>query len=380
MTGGVPDSARPLAVLRSIKVKLGVLVAASVLVATVLSTIGAADTVPPWLAIPVTVAAALAVTQLLAIGMVAPLRQMTDAAGRMARGDYRARVDATSRDEVGELARAFNTMAEDLATVDQQRRDLIGMVSHELRTPLAALSAVIENLADGVVAPDPTALRAAAAQTERLTALVTDLLDLSRLEAGISRLQPAEIDVADLLASCVTEAEIAGRRVGFAVDVGAAGATVVADEARLRQVVANLLDNAARYSPPGAEVRISADARDGRWWLEVTDQGPGVDPADRERAFERFGQLDQREAAGGAGTTGLGLAIARWVADLHAGTVRFVDPVPGEGACVRLELPLRTTAPPGRPGSSRPSGDHRSPAGVRTPMPRTPTPHQGGSP
>ncbi|WP_344046003.1 HAMP domain-containing protein, partial [Nocardioides panacihumi] len=136
----------PLAWVSSVKVKLGLLVAASVTVAVAVTSLGSAGGVPMALSIPVTILLALAVTQLLAVGMTSPLREMTAATARMARGDYDVRVTATSSDEVGELARAFNTMARDLASVDQQRRDLVANVSHELRTPLAALSAVLENL------------------------------------------------------------------------------------------------------------------------------------------------------------------------------------------------------------------------------------------
>ncbi len=119
----------------SVKVKLGLLVAVSVTVASVVAAVGVGGGVPFWLSIPVTVALALGVTQLLAVGMTSPLREMTAAARRMARGDYSDRVTATSSDEVGELARAFNRMAEDLAAVDRQRRELVANVSHELRTP-----------------------------------------------------------------------------------------------------------------------------------------------------------------------------------------------------------------------------------------------------
>ena len=163
-------TARPLDQVRSVKVKLGLLVAASVTVASVLATIGSGGGVPIWLSIPVTIALALAVTQLLAVGMTSPLREMTAAARRMATGDHSVRVAATSRDEVGELARAFNRMAEELAGVDRQRRELVANVSHELRTPLAALCALLENLADGVADPDPATLRAALDQGERMTA------------------------------------------------------------------------------------------------------------------------------------------------------------------------------------------------------------------
>ncbi|MGZ6737580.1 MAG: DUF4153 domain-containing protein [Nocardioides sp.] len=332
-------SGPPLDRVTSVKVKLGLLVAVSVTVASVVAAVGAGGGVPPWLAVPVTVALALGVTQLLAVGMTSPLREMTAAARRMARGDYSGRVSATSGDEVGELARAFNRMAEDLAEVDRQRRDLVATVSHELRTPLAALCAVLENLVDGVAEPDPATLRTALDQAERLSTLASDLLDLARVDAGHAPLTTTDVDVADLLDRAVAEARVVGRDATYAVHVEPAGLTVPADPDRLHQLVANLLDNASRHSPVGGTVRVTASRTPAGWRLEVADDGPGVTPADRERVFERFGTVAGTEGGG----TGLGLAIARWVTDLHGGTIRFVDPEPGgAGARVRVDLP---TAP-----------------------------------
>ena len=199
---------QPLAGVTSLKVKLGLLVAASVTVAAVVATAGRAGGVPVLLSVPVTVLLALAVTQLLAVGMTSPLRQMTEAARRMAVGDYGARVSDTSSDEVGELARAFNTMARDLAAVDRQRRELVANVSHELRTPLAGLRAVLENLVDGVGLDDPDSLGAALRQAERLTGLVEDLLDLARVDAGKAPLSPEPVPVAALLDDAVAEARV----------------------------------------------------------------------------------------------------------------------------------------------------------------------------
>ncbi|WP_082620940.1 DUF4153 domain-containing protein [Nocardioides sp. Soil796] len=335
-------------VVPSIKVKLGLLVAASAIVAAVVASIGSGGGVPLWLGIPVTVALALGVTQLLASGMTSPLREMTAAARRMATGDYSVRVTATSRDEVGELGRAFNTMAQDLAGVDRERRDLVANVSHEIRTPLAALCAVLENLVDGVAEPDPSTLRSALAQAERLSALATDLLDLARVDAGEASLSTTRVDVRDLLERSVAEAGVTGRQVSYDVSVDRA-LTVEADPARLQQLVANLLDNASRHSPAGGVVDISARATTSGWRLEVADRGPGIPAADRERVFERFGTLTETEGGGG---TGLGLAIARWVTDLHGGRIAFVDPEPGtRGARVRVELPRSpgTTVPPPLP-------------------------------
>ena len=336
-------SVRALDPVRSVKVKLGLLVAASVTVASAIATIGSAGGVQIWLSIPVTIALALAVTQLLAVGMTSPLREMTVAARRMATGDHSVRVTATSRDEVGELARAFNRMTEELAGVDRQRRELVANVSHELRTPLTALCALLENLADGVADPDPETLRAALDQGERLTALVTDLLDFSRVDAGKAPLARETVEVRPLLEAAVAESRVGGRDVRYVVRVSPHDLIVQGDPARLRQLVANLLDNASRHSPPGGTVTIRAGIIEDCWQLEVADEGPGVAPANRERAFERFGTLSDIDGGGG---TGLGLAIARWVTDLHDGTIGFADPEPGEyGARIRADLPLVPTRP-----------------------------------
>jgi hypothetical protein len=264
---------------------------------------------------------------------------------------------------VGELARAFNRMAEDLATVDRERRELVANVSHELRTPLAALQAVLENLVDGVAQPDPAGLQSALDQAERLSALVSDLLDLSRVDAGVAPLTVDAISVKELLDRAVEEARIAGREVRYDVRVTPAELVAHGDPARLRQLVANLLDNASRHSPAGGLVEVVAEALDTTWRLEVSDVGPGIATDDRKRVFERFGTLSDE----GGGGTGLGLAIARWVTDLHDGSISFVDPVPGRGgARVRVDLPMH-------PARTRPA-PRLEEAPVSTPPPHPPYP------
>jgi len=318
----------------SLKAKLGLLVVASVVTAVLLTLLGSAAHVPPLLVLPVSVALALGVTQLLAAGMVAPLRRMTEVSRAMARGDYTGRVRTSATDEVGQLATAFNRMAEDLATVDRERRDLIATVSHELRTPLTAMTALLENLADGVVPADSRHLGAALEEAQRLGRLVEDLLQLSRLEAGVVDLDRQEVALRALVDDSVAQVRSTGRTLDVALDV-ADGLVVTGDPARLRQLLVNVVDNAARHAPAGTAVRIgagSAGGSDGSWWLEVVDSGGGVAPEDRERVFERFG-------TDGAGGTGLGLAVARWVARLHGGTLRFLDPEAGRGARLRLEVP-----------------------------------------
>ncbi|WP_110238538.1 DUF4153 domain-containing protein [Nocardioides gilvus] len=317
----------------SIKVKLGALVIAAATVAAVVAAIGGLTGVPLVLTLPVTLLLALVVTQLLAAGMVAPLQEMTAAAQGMARGAHGVRVRTQNTDEVGRLAAAFNQMAADLEKVDVERRDLIATVSHELRTPVAAITAQLENLVDGVVEVDRDHLEQVLDSAERLGALVRDLLNLSRLEAGVVDLDLAPVDLRELVDQCLTDVRSTGRdpRVELSIPEGM---QVLVDPARMRQLLINVLDNAARHAPAESVVRVHAGTEaSGAWWLEVLDEGPGVAPEERERVFERFGT----DAAGGG--TGVGLAIARWVARLHEGQLAFLEPDAGSsGARLRLDL------------------------------------------
>ncbi|MEV4754076.1 ATP-binding protein [Micromonospora sp. NPDC049559] len=335
---------RPLDPVRSIKLKLGILLVASGAAGLGIFRIGI-GWLPPMTSITA-IALALLTSQVLAHGMTSPLREMTAAVRAMARGDYSRRVRATSRDEVGELAVAFNQMASDLAEADRHRRELIANVSHELRTPITALQGLLENVVDGVAEPDPGTLRTALAQTERLGQLVAELLDLSRLDAGVVPLRRVRVDVVDFLDEAVRQAAVtaagAGREVGFQVRHGAEPLVFEADPWRLHQVFANLLDNAARHSPAGGMVLVSVDQRGDQLQFEVIDEGDGIPVEERSRVFERF---TRGERARGGGT-GLGLAIAHWVVEMHGGSIAVLDPVPtapdrpANGCRIRVSLPL----------------------------------------
>ncbi|WP_346129638.1 HAMP domain-containing sensor histidine kinase [Lentzea roselyniae] len=319
---------RPLDSVRSIKLKLGIVIVVSGCVSFAYFRY-----VTGWLPPRTTLIAlvlGLLTSQLLAHGMTSPLREMTSAARSMASGDYSRSVRATSSDEVGQLAEAFTVMAADLGAADQQRRELIANVSHELRTPISALQAVLENVVDGVAVADAATMKTALAQTERLGRLVTELLDLSKIDAGVLSLNRETLSVSSLVADVVAEAAVAAPSASFSIDVPG-DLTVFADGERLHQVLVNLVDNAARHGPIGGLVSVSGGVSGGAVVLEVRDEGPGIAPADRSRIFERF---TRGERAGGGGT-GLGLAIARWVVDLHGGTIAVVDP----GSCIRVTLP-----------------------------------------
>jgi signal transduction histidine kinase len=312
---------RPLDRITSIKTKLGVVIVTAVVLTAVLGIAGARTGLPLWLCGVVAVGASLAMVQFLARGMTAPLREMAAAAGDMAEGRYHRRVETSARDEVGELARAFNRMAAELGEVDRERRELIANVSHELRTPLGALRAVMENIVDGVEPADPEALRTMLTQVERLGLLVSQLLDLSRLDAGAEPLRTRPFAVAPLLESVVHEAQTAsGSSVRVQLSVEPGGLKATGDAERIRQVVSNLLANAIRHSPAGGRVGVGARNGSGAVEFEVSDEGPGIPEGETARVFERFYRADSAHAADGG--TGLGLAIARWIVELHGGTIR----------------------------------------------------------
>ncbi|GAA0951091.1 DUF4153 domain-containing protein [Actinocorallia libanotica] len=343
---------RPLDPLRSIKIKFGVVAMFTALTSALLVKWGYYIGFRGRITLPIAVLGSMAVTQLIAHGMTAPLREMTAAARSMASGRYDRRVHVTSNDEVGELGEAFNTMAADLAEVDRQRREFVANVSHELRTPITALRAVLENVADGVTPATPAVLEGAVGQTERLGRLVTQLLDLSRVDAGAVPLELTHFDVRDFLAEvCAFTPVVLEVR---------AGLTAHADRDRLFQVVANLVDNACRHGPPDGTVTVRASTVLTDLVLEVIDEGPGIPESERPRVFERF-------VRGGSsdGGTGLGLAIARWAVDLHQGTIAVLDT--DTGCHIRVTIPLhhRRTAMP---------TDWSAPA----PQPSAPGPHPGG--
>jgi len=335
---------RPLDRFGSLKIKLGIVIVAAVGVTVAVVIVGA------WVELPLIVSGVIAgllslgMIQLLARGMTSPLRDMASATRAMARGEYDRRVVDSSRDEVGELARAFNRMAADLAEVDRMRKDLVANVSHELRTPLTALQATLENIVDGVAPADQATLQTMLGQTQRLSRLVEQLLDLSRLESGSVPLELAPFAVMPMLEQTVRESRLAPdhdvlNEIRLAVEP--ADLVIVGDAERVHQVVANVVDNALRHSPPEGTVEITARARGDGVTIEVLDEGPGIPAAEASRVFERFYRSDLARTSKDGGT-GLGLAIAKWIVDMHGGDIRaetrepsgcrMVVSLPGAGA------------------------------------------------
>jgi signal transduction histidine kinase len=357
-----PD--RPLDPLPTLKLKASVVILAAVAVTTVVFWLGVRLGVWPSVAGITASGLALVVVWFLARGMTSPLREMAQATEAMARGDFSRRVTATSRDEIGALGRAFNQMAAELAETDRMRRDLVANVSHELRTPITALQAKLENIIDGIEDADVDTLKVMLAQVERLGRLVQQLLDLSRLESGTLPLDRREFDVEPMLQHAVREAELHAADVHMTVNVQPADLVLDADQERLHQVIANLVENAVRHSPRGATVAVNARALRDAVEFDVTDEGPGIPEQEAPRVFERFYRSDTSRSSHNGGA-GLGLAIARWIVDLHGGdihperrephgcrmvvTIPTPTPVKGEREGIRRD-PTPLPARDGEPG------------------------------
>ena len=291
--------------------------------------------------------------------LLRPLDRVVETARRISAGDRTVRVGGSvdDRTEIGRLGVAFDTMVDRLeASADIQRR-FVADASHELRTPLAALSGMTEMLLLGIDQGDQAAvdrvLTAMHREIARLGRLAADMLLLSQLEDGEAgageRLALARdaVPVADLVDDVVqTMAPItAGRQVMVAVEPGL---TVPGDRDRLKQVLVNLVENAARHTAAGGSITLTASAREGGVDLAVADDGDGLAPGEAERIFDRFYRADAartRASGTGEGGAGLGLAIVRAIADAHGGRVLAVSPGAGLGTTITVWLPA--AVPPG---------------------------------
>ncbi|MFJ9352281.1 ATP-binding protein [Streptomyces sp. NPDC101237] len=341
----------------SIKTKLGALVVVSVLITTGLSMIAVHTKTELRFITVFSMIATLLITQFVAHSLTAPLDDMNAVARSISQGDYTRRVRENRRDELGDLAETINVMADELEAQDRQRKELVANVSHELRTPIAGLRAVLENVVDGIAEPDTETMRTALKQTERLGRLVETLLDLSRLDNGVVPLRQRRFEVWPYLSGVLKEANmVAGARglasnsgshtrndVHLHLDVSPPELTAHADPERIHQVVANLIDNAVKHSPPHG--RVTLKARRGRQpeslELEVLDEGPGIPRSEWHRVFERFnrGAVRRPHGPGSDGGTGLGLAIARWAVDLHGGRIGVAESERGCRIIVTLPGP-----------------------------------------
>jgi two-component system, OmpR family, sensor kinase len=288
---------------------------------------------------------ALAVAVLVGIGAATMfarrIRRLEAAAERIASGDLGEPVEDGGRDELGELAAAFERMRQRLGQLDDARRAFIANASHELRTPLFSLGGFLELLDDEELdeATRQEFLAEMGGQVDRLQKLAIDLLDLSRLDAGKLRIEAEPVELMGLAESLARELRPRAARGDRHVDVQGTPLLALADEERVRQIGRIFVDNALVHTPPGTPVRICVCERGRRVELAVEDEGPGIPAEARERVFERFSRVDGTVASG----SGLGLAIARELAALMDGAIEL-DVRPDRTA-FRLVLPAAAGEP-----------------------------------
>jgi signal transduction histidine kinase len=290
-------------------------------------------TVNRWLMLSALAAVALSLVLSLALSrrILGPVEAITAAARRMEAGDLAQRVRVTSSDEIGDLARAFNAMADAVARSESLRRALVTDVAHELRTPLTNLRCQIEAVQDGLQEADAATLRSLHEETLLLARLVGDLQDLALAESGQLPLHPAPVRLADAVDAALAAIRpiAAARGIVLQVDVPAP-LCVDADRERLAQVLSNLLANALTHTPEGGTIRVSGRASAGQAVVEVADSGEGIAPEHLPHVFDRFYRCDPSRArtTGGAG---LGLAVVRQLVEAHGGQVSVASE-PGAGA------------------------------------------------
>ena len=283
---------------------------------------------------------ALAATVALSRRIFQPVADLTAAARRMERGDLSARVDVRTRDEIGELGKAFNSMAEARAGAEELRRRMVGDIAHELRTPLTNLKAQLEAVEDGLLPADARSHASLREETTLLARLVDDLQELALTEAGQLRLELTEVSLEKAARAAIDAwkpaADAAGVRLQSEFDYDLPPAH--ADRSRVGQILRNLLSNAIMHSPRGGSVRLGARRRDSGLEIFVRDEGPGIAAEHLPWIFDRFYRADpsRSRSTGGAG---LGLAIVRQLACAQGGDVR-VESDPGHGATFFVAFPV----------------------------------------
>jgi two-component system OmpR family sensor kinase len=291
----------------------------------------------------IAVAVAVVVGWGAALAISVRLERLEAAASRIAAGTFDQPIGDTSPDELGQVARTFDLMQTRLAQVDRARKDFIANASHELRTPLFSLAGFLELLAEEDLDPDTRAefVQSTREQVSRLTKLAGDLLDLSRLDSGAVGIVREPVDLAATARTLVREFRGLGARHGSRIVLARPPSPAprgIGDEDRVQQIGRALLDNAVRHTPRGTNVRVAVGSEDGVVRLEVSDDGPGIDPRVRDHLFERFSRGPETTAAG----SGLGLAIADELAQRMGGSI-LVDSENG-GTRFALLLPAE---PPG---------------------------------
>lgn len=309
-------------------------------------------------AILVSLAVSIAVATLTALAVgwfvsrraVRPLRELSEAAGAVASGDYTVRVRRSGYGaELDSLADAFGQMASSIARTEKSRAEVLRDLSHELRTPLTTVRGYHEAIADGVLPADRATFERIEAEISRIERLVDDVGRVSIAEERGLSLHLSEVAVGDLLRVAARAGELAFEAKGVRLTLGldASARSVIVDPDRMQEVLANLLENALRHTPAGGHVGLSARSVAEGVAITVRDSGDGIAAEHLPRVFERFYRVDDGRSRG-VGGSGIGLAIARALVEAHAGHIRAESAGAGKGAGFVVTLPARGAERKGR--------------------------------
>lgn len=268
-----------------------------------------------------------------------PLGKIGSTAKKLAKGDFSERIPVVSGDEIGQLSRAFNEMADELENSEQIKNDFISSVSHELRTPLTAIKGWSETLESGY---DPETFRKGmkviTGETKRLEQMVEDLLDFSRIQSGHFTLQLTTIDlIAELEDAILIYIDKAKKEnISLSYNEPEFMCAVVGDKNRLRQVFINIIDNALKYTEAGGSIEVEAQKTDSAVTVSVSDTGAGIAPDDLPKVKQKFYKANKTKHG-----SGIGLAVADEIITRHGGTLE-IDSELGKGTTVTITLPLKT--------------------------------------
>ncbi|WP_026370357.1 sensor histidine kinase [Kallotenue papyrolyticum] len=288
--------------------------------------------------------AAVIVSLFVSHRIVQPLQVISQVSRRMAQGSYHERTVLPSDDELAELSRSINQLAEALEHTERRRMALIADVAHELRTPLTTIEGYMEGLLDGMIQPGPRTYSLVLRESARLQRLVNELALLSRIEAGEIQVRPRMLALADVV-TAVSEQIMPlceAQHLRLVVDLPRDLPPIWADPDRLSQILLNLLGNALRYTPVGGTITISARPLEGAVQITVRDTGIGIAPEHLPHLFERFYRVDKSRTRSSGGT-GIGLTIARHLVHAHGGEIWAESDGPGTGAAFHLTLPALVT-------------------------------------
>ena len=285
---------------------------------------------------------AVLLTLALSNHILKPVRELTRIANRMEQGDLSQRVHIRTKDEMGALAHAFNTMADSLKRLEQLRRNLVSDVAHELRTPLTNIQGYLEALQDRVVEPTPEMVSSIYEESLLLNRLVADLQELSLVEAGQLFLVRRPVVLGEIIAKAIYALQLRAmsKELSVQMDISPGLPLIEADPERLGQILRNLLSNAITHTPIGGEINVRAYATDCDVRVSVQDSGEGIPAEHLPYLFERFYRVDPSRARA-TGGTGLGLAIVKQMVQAHGGRIE-VESYPGKGTCFTFTLPIAT--------------------------------------